>query len=91
MEYFAIFSLFNLACLVAVIYVMEECSIESDLKNYKSLSRLYSKNESVHSIVKMMVRMVIASFNNLASSVIIVSLLALMIFDLYELSKCDVM
>lgn len=83
MEYLAIFSLFNLVCLVTIIYVMEECSIESDLKNYKSLSRLYSKNESVHSIVKMMVRMVIASFNNLASSVIIVSLLALMAFDLY--------
>jgi hypothetical protein len=34
----------------------------------------------------MMVRMIIASFNNLTDSVIILSLLALLFFDLYELS-----
>lgn len=84
-EYLSVFSLFNLVGLFCIVYVMEECSIESDLKNYKSLSRLYSKNESAHSIVKMMVRMIIASFNNLTNSIIILSLLALLSFDLYEL------
>jgi hypothetical protein len=36
----------------------------------------------------MMVRMIIASFNKLTSSVIILSLLALLVFDLYELRVC---
>lgn len=85
MEYLAIISLANLICLFVVVYVAEECSIESDLKNYQSLSRLFSKNESIHAIVKMMVRMTISSFNNLTNSIIILSLIALLIFDLYEL------
>jgi dipeptide/tripeptide permease len=88
LEYLAIISLANLICLFGIVYVTEECSIESDLKNYKSLSRLYSKNESVHAIVKMMVRMTISSFNNLTNSVIILSLIALLLFDLYELRSC---
>jgi hypothetical protein len=44
MEFLTVFSLFNLLCIFSLVYVVEECSIESDLKNYKSLSRLYSKN-----------------------------------------------
>lgn len=88
LEYFAVISLANLICLFGVVYVAEECSIESDLKNYQSLSRLYSKNESIHAIVKMMVRMSISSFNNLTDSIIILSLLALLLFDLYELRSC---
>lgn len=88
MEYLVLLSLINLVCLFVLVYVAEECSIESDLKNYQSLSRLYSKNESVHAIVKMMVRMSISSFNNLSNSVIILSLLALLLFDLYELRAC---
>lgn len=44
MVYFAVVGVINLISLFGTVYIVEECSIESNLKTYNSLSRLYSKN-----------------------------------------------
>jgi hypothetical protein len=83
MEYLVLLPFINLLLLSVVVYIMEECSIETDLKNYTALSRLYNKNEGLQAIVKMVVRMVMTCFDSLPSNVIVLSVLILLVFDLY--------